>query len=163
MANRVLSIATFISAVLLGCTVLLWLSAFVLNPWSNSLSVTGEFHIGIWGGRDGPWLGRVVFFNDREYGPYRGSIIAVCDEDGNTYPNYRLSAWGDCFGVYYRHIYFPESNGTLWTLMISLVYPFGLFAALPLAWGWGRWRKMRALPITATRKVACADRPTADE
>jgi len=40
-------------------------------------------------------------------------------------------AWGKSFGVYYR--YFRWKNGeTLWTLAVSLWYPFLLFAWLPV-------------------------------
>ena len=146
--RRVFNFATLTSAILLISTIALWLAAFVANPWDHHMSVTGSLHIGVWGGCDGPTFGRVVFFNDEESGPYHGSIIALADEHGNPHPRYRVRAWGDSFGVYYRHFYFPDSDRTLWTLIVSLLYPLALFAVLPLAWGWFRWRRVPlALPV----------------
>jgi hypothetical protein len=149
MANRAFSIASLVSAVLLGCTALLWLSAFVLDPWSNRLSVTGDFHIAVWGGCDGPPLGRLVFFNDKRYGPYRGSIISV---SGYKEPA-EVRCWGDAFGVYYRYFRWSGSGATLWTLMISLAYPLAMFSFLPAGWLWVRWRRSRALPTRRSRSA----------
>ena len=117
-----------------GSHVALWLAAFAVNPWDHHLSIAPSFHIGVWGGTDGPIFGRLVFFNDDEYGPYRGSIVALSDGQGKVPPEFqpRVSEWGDSYGVYYRHFYFPKSDKTLWTLMISLLYPFALSAVLPL-------------------------------
>jgi hypothetical protein len=142
MANRAFNIAALVSAVLLGFTALLWLSAYFLNPHEHHLSITQRSHIGVWGGFDGPWSGRLVFFNDPD-GPYRGSIIALSDADSKTPAVIWRGAWGDSLGVYYRHFYLPKSGITVWTLMISLLYPLGLFAILPLAWVWRRWRGRR--------------------
>jgi hypothetical protein len=141
--HRLFAAAAFASAVLLVLTFALWLAAFAVSPWDHHLSVATSFHIGVWGGVDGPTFGRLVFFNDDEYGPYRGSVVALSDAQGNVSPAYRVSAWGDSYGVYYRHFYFPGSDKTLWTLMISLLYPFALFAVLPLTWCWRQWRTGR--------------------
>jgi hypothetical protein len=128
--------AALASAVLLACTVALWLVAFFLNPAERHLAVTESFRVGVWGG---PICGRLVFFNTAD-GPYHGSIIALSDGQGNSHPRLRARGWGDSWGVYYRHFYFFDSGETVWTLMISLLYPLALFAILPVAWAWRRWR-----------------------
>ena len=33
---------------------------------AEDLSISDSFHIGVWGGVDGPTFGRLVFFNDEE-------------------------------------------------------------------------------------------------
>jgi hypothetical protein len=130
-----------------GLTVALSLAGFVTNPCDHRLSVTESFHVGIWGGFDGPTFGCLMFFNNAQYGPYRGSIIGLSAGPDDP-PQYQLSAWGDWdySGVYSRHIYWPDSDTTLWTLAISLLYPLFLFAMLPLAWMWRHWsaRRLRA-------------------
>jgi len=76
---------------------------------------------------------RLAFFNDSEYGPYRGSIIGMLDEDGNVQPPLEQQVgFGDTWGIYYR--YFRWSFGTLWTLAFSLWYLVGVFCVLPLVW-----------------------------
>jgi hypothetical protein len=124
--------AALVSTTILGATVVLWLIGSAISP----LSITDSFHIGVWSGFDG----RLVFYNDKEYGPYHGSIIALSDAPP---PRVQIQAWGNSFGVYYRHFYFPKSGKTLWTLAISLLYPFFLFAIVPLAWGRCRWWSAR--------------------
>ena len=153
MIRRIFGIASFISATLLACTMLLWLGAFVFNPWNHSLSVANDFHIGIWGGLDGPPLGTVVFFNNKEYGPYRGSIIALSDDRGNPVPPLEKQAWGPAWGIYYRHFHWLDSGATLWTFMVSLAYPFVLFSGLPVAWLWRRWQNFRSSPTCSDHRL----------
>jgi hypothetical protein len=141
MAIRAFNVATLISSILLACTTILWASAFAINPWHYRLSVTSTFHVGVWGGFDGPFLGRLVFFNDKEYGPYRGSIIFLVDSQGNSARPMITREWGDAFGVYYRHFHWLDTDQTLWTLMVSLAYPLVLFAVLPLAWVRAWWQR----------------------
>jgi hypothetical protein len=133
-------VAALVSAVFLGLTVAGWLIGFFINPLDHHLSVTESFHIGIESGPDGLIFGCVVFFNNGQYGPYRGSIIGLSAGPDDTLP-YQRTAWGDLesSGVYYRHIYWPDSDTPLWTLAISLLYPFLLFAVVPLVWMWRRW------------------------
>jgi hypothetical protein len=53
-------------------------------------------------------LGRLVIFNNAEYGPYLGSTIQFQDDKGNVYPRFdRQIAWGDTCGVYYRYFRWP--------------------------------------------------------
>jgi len=149
MARRVFNAVSLVSAILLGCTVLLWAGAFVLNPWDHHVSLTRDFHMGVWGGLDGPPLGRMVFFNDDEYGPYRGSIVALVDDQGNPPRTLTFVRWGDAYGIYYRYIHWSDSNATCWTLMVSFAYPMILFGILPALWLWLRWRRIRSLRAPA--------------
>ena len=155
MMGRIFNIASLIFAAMLACTMLLWLSAFVVNPWDHSLSVTSDFHVGIWGGFDGLPVGNVVFFNNKEYGPYRGSIITLSGDDGGLPPSLQATAWGPAYGVYYRHFHWLDSGTNLWTLMVSLAYPFALFSVLPVAWLWCRWPVPWIVGFTGKCKVKC--------
>lgn len=101
MGNRAQSIAFRTSVVILCFFFLLVLFGYVSNAWEHRLSLSRNFHIGVWNtGLDS----RLVFFNDAEYGPYRGSIVGLA---GSEYPH--TSAFGDTFGVYYRHFTWPDS------------------------------------------------------
>ena len=122
---------------------LLWLSAFFVTPWDCSLSVTRDFHIGIWGGFDGPPLGGVVFFNNKDYGPYRGSVIVLSGERGNSTVPPREIGWGPAYGIYYRHFHWLGSGATLWTLVVNIAYPLVLFSIMPAVWVWRRKRNAR--------------------
>jgi hypothetical protein len=132
--------AALASSVLLACTVALWLAGFCLYPDDHHLSVTRSFHVGVWSCFRGPTFGRLVFFNTND-GPCYGGIIALCDGHGNSCRPYQASGWEDSFGVFFIHLRFLKSGATLWTLDVSLLYPFTLFAILPFAWGWRRWRR----------------------
>lgn len=128
MARRALRKVTVLSTVLLAFAILLFFAGYVISPWEQYLSFSGDFHVAVWGrGLDS----RIVFFNDAEYGPYRGSIIGLVGPDGNVYPPLeRERAFGDSWGIYYR--YFQWSDSTLWTLMVTLWYPIALFALIPM-------------------------------
>lgn len=124
---RWFAVTALTSAVFSGLTAASWLIGFTLGPWS----ITDSFHVcGV--------EGRLLFYGNGR-GPYRGSIIALTDAEGKRHPEYRSLKWGDSFGAYYRHFYFPESGTTLWTMAISQLYPCFLFAVLPLLWCWRRW------------------------
>ena len=143
MAGKLFGMVSLVSVILLSCTFLLWLVAFLPAAGDYSLSVTNDFHIGIWSDFLGTPSGDIVFFNDKESGPYRGSIISLTGEKGNPDNPYIKKGWGPGFGVYYRHILWPESGSTLWTLAISFAYPLAFFSILPLIWLWRRRRKCR--------------------
>ena len=103
----------FAAMTLLVLAVGILLSGYFTRPSKNYLSLGNSFHITVWNrGVDS----RVVFFNDQECGPYRGSTIGF---SGADFPH--VVGFGDKWGIYYRHIHWPESN--LWTLMISTWYP----------------------------------------
>jgi hypothetical protein len=127
MAHRTFKIATVVSTMMLAISVLLFLVGYVVSPWDCHFSFNDDSHVGVWArGLDS----RLVFFNDAEYGPYRGSIIGLVDADGSIYPPLeREESFGDSWGIYYRH--FQWSDSTLWTLMVTLWYPIALFAIMP--------------------------------
>ena len=128
MAHLTFKIATMFSTVMLALAVLLFLLGYIVNPLKYHLSFREDSHVGV--SSDG-FDSRLVFFNDAEYGPYRGSIIGLVDADGNAYPPMeREESFGDSWGVYYRHFQWPDS--TLWTLMVTLWYPVALFAIMPI-------------------------------
>ena len=152
VANRALQYATLASFILFVVAVLLFIAGFAVNPWDHRLSVTENFHIGVW--RYGSGLDvRLVFFNHGEYGPYRGGAIAVIDDQGNVHPpRERESAWGDSWGIYWRYFHWKEAWGqtdpVLWTLMVSLWYPMVLFSLLPVLSWWLRDRRRSGFRVT---------------
>ena len=79
MKSRIFNTLSLISAILLACTVILWVWSFWANPYKSNLSVSNALHIGLCDGR-------IEFFSDK-FGPYHGSIIAL------TSPSGRLSAY----------------------------------------------------------------------
>src|SRR5262245_61278640 len=104
MRRRLFNVASFVSAVFAGGTVVLWLATFLTAPWDHRVPVTRSFYIGVWNGLSGDTLGRLVVFNDPDDGPYRGSIIQVVDGKRTLTPRVaRQLVWGDSFGVYYRY------------------------------------------------------------
>jgi hypothetical protein len=126
MANRALKIATAVSLVLLIASLALLPVSACLDPSRQFLSLSSSFHVTV-------WQARVVAFNDASYGPYHGSTIAVSSVgvDGVVHPlDHEEVKFGDSWGIYYRYFRWP--NATLWTLMVSLIYPILAFAALPL-------------------------------
>lgn len=163
MIHRSFHVASLISGVLLAFIVVLWLVTLVASP---RFPLTRHFNLGVWSGFSGDTLGRLVFFNDAQYGPYRGSIIALSDDKHppkavwtwRVSENYgagkeyifdgegaiQVTATGADFpGVYYRHFQWPNSPQPLWTLMVSLWYPFLFFSVLPLGWILRHWRLRR--------------------
>lgn len=125
--RRTLNIITLISAVLLGGMLVLLLFPNTINPWDHHLSLEDSFHMGVFGRR-------LAFFNDSNYGSYRGSIIGFVDSQGNLIPPLeREIAFGETLGIYYRYFRWND-DGVLWTLMISLWYPTILLAVLPICW-----------------------------
>jgi len=110
----------------------------IMSNWIDTryaaISLSPTFHIGIWGQGAST---RVAFFNDRECGPYHGSIIALTAEDGSMSPPIERSIAFAFIGVYYRYFRWPNSSGsttpntTFWTFMMSVWYPALVFAILP--------------------------------
>jgi hypothetical protein len=122
-------------ALCMASTVLFALS-LVVNPWDHYLSLADDFHIGLWNGQ-------IVFFNNADYGPYRGSIIGFVDEHGNVYPPLKREvAWGYSLGVCFRYFRWIDDS-TLWTLIVSLLWPIGVFGFPCLLMAWIRWRRRR--------------------
>ena len=129
MTRRLIKFVTVLSTVLLVLTVLLFLAGFVINPWEHYLSIGDDFHVSF---SARGLVSRIIFFNDAEYGPYRGSIIQLVDDRGNAFPKLkREEAFGDSWGIYYRYFEWSRSGSRLWTLMVTLWYPIIIFATLP--------------------------------
>jgi hypothetical protein len=134
MRHRIFQAASLVSAVLGGCTLVLWLATFLVSPWDHRISLSRSFHVAVWSGLTGDTLGRLVIFNNAQYGPYSGSTIQIADDKGNASPRLdREIEWGDTCGVYYRYFRWPAGQ-TLWTLAVSLWYPLWAFCILPAAW-----------------------------
>jgi len=157
-------IATLLSFVLLLATLGLSLATRWLNPWDHRVSLSEHFHISVWEGFSGDKLGMLVFYNNAQYGPYRGSIISLSDDKAPPSIRRGWSALDydfgqitsfkrngsveliekacDLPGVYFRHIWWPDQPMPLWTLMISPAYPLVLFGILPAIWAFRHWKKL---------------------
>lgn len=163
MTRRYLRATALISCVFLGFTLVLTIAAVWLNPWKQRLTITNSFHIGLFSGFGDDLIGRIVFFNDSDYGPYWGSIIGLVNKEGNlAYEGglarpIRKCSWkvGD-YGI--LHVDYVNEQGepvlkrracnfpgiyyrrfvwpdtSLWTLAVSFWYPLSLFALLPGLW-----------------------------
>ena len=134
MTRRMLKFATNLSTALAVGMANLCLATIFTSPSEHCLSLTPSIHISVRRGSRDASPGRVVVFNDAEYGPYRGSIIEIVDPDRkvNPPPGWK-DAWADKLGVYYR-CFCRRDGQTLWTLAVSLWYPLVVFAAPPAVW-----------------------------
>ena len=124
--NRLFGIVAGGSAALAVLIVAAWLVAGQVDPRRHFVSLSRRCHFSVDArGADA----RLEVFNDVNYGPYRGSIVAIeGDPLGPT-----KSAVGDSAGIYYRH--FRWSSGeSLWTLSLSLAYPLMASLLLPVFW-----------------------------
>jgi hypothetical protein len=166
MRRHWFDITSLISGVLAAVTIVLWLVTFLASP---QLPLTRHFNLGIWEGFSGEKLGMLEVYNDSQYGPYRGSIIALSDD---KHPPKAVWAWSvsedygvgreyifdrkgaiqviatgaDFPGIYYRYFQWPNTPQPLWTLMVSLWFPLLLFSVLPSVWllrRWHLWMKQR--------------------
>jgi hypothetical protein len=170
-------IASLISGVLAAVAIVLWLVTFFASP---RLPLTRHFNLGIWKGFGGQKFGMLEIFNDSQYGPYTGSIIALSDD---KYPpkyvwlwrigeNYEIAkqivfdgngaiqvteTGADFPGIYYRHFQWPNSPQPLWTLMVSLWYPLLVFSVLPSVWILRHWHLgMKRRPCATLRPMPAA-------
>jgi hypothetical protein len=161
-----LQIATFISAVIMTCTIILWFATLSMSPWDHRLSFTKQFHVSVWSRVDGDALGALVFFNNADYGPYRGSIMDIVND---KFPpisrGWSIGCYGYCHrtdfggrgtvymqeracdlpGIYFRYFNWPNKPQHLWTLAVSLWYPLTVFSVLPAMWGIRRWQSQKKL------------------
>ena len=145
MSRRIFNALSLISAILLVGTAMLWVWSYWTDPRKECLSFSGDFHVAV-------RSGRVSFFSDKEYGPYRGSIIALTSPER---PAERIFAerrgFGDTAGIYYRYFRWADSGAVLWTVSVSLVYPLIVFMLSPTLPAWKWWRH-RARQATGTGK-----------
>lgn len=119
----------------LAFTIVLYMISFQLDAREQQLALGSNAFVAI---QDG----RLSFFSDAQYGPYRGSIISL--SDGVHPPDYEQSGF-DLPGLYYR--WFCFKTGPFWTLTISLVFPIGLGAIMV-----GLWLFRRSAANVASRQ-----------
>lgn len=163
-SHRKFNVASLVSLVLAIFILVLWLLTFAVTPWDHRISFTRNFHVSVWSGFSGDTLGRLVVFNNAQYGPYRGSIMSIGGK--NTHE----TRWGwhmrdydfgqitfttqkgevdkvrvcDLPGIYFRDFQIHSENRPLWTLMVSLWYPLFLFSILPAVWIFRCWLLRRS-------------------
>jgi len=131
MRRILFNVASLASAVILLATIALIIVHRWVDPAPFRLSFGQEFHVSVTDGFGDELAGRLALFNDKDEGPYRGSMISV---NGGPYPI--KTGFGDTAGIYYRHFRWPSQK--LWTLMVSLWYPLAISAPLPALWLWLR-------------------------
>ena len=134
-------ISVTVSILIFATSAILFATGCFTDPWKHRVSVGDSFHIGVWNqGLDS----RIIFFNNAKYGPYRGSLIDVIDENGKRHsPPLEERAIGDSWGVYYR--YFRWADVALWTLMVTLWYPLSLSSLVLAMQFWKarlRWKRV---------------------
>jgi hypothetical protein len=167
MTNRQFNAASFVSGVLAGFSIILWLATFIVSPENYRLSFTHHFHVSVWSGFTGDTLGRLVVFTDTQ-GPYAGGMLGVAGKEiqsGWHTTDYKYDfgqtiflseraeiedteQYCDLPGIYFRHFVLPSQPPPSWTLMISLWYPLCLFSILPLLCFLRRWRVRRISRMT---------------
>lgn len=136
MMHRVFVVAAILSAILLAATIFLLVNGSRgTDLREHCVRITDDCYIAA-------CLGNIAFFNCLDYGPYRGSVVQISDEKGNAFPRMEETAFGPACGIYYRHFHWLDSDGVLWTLMLSAIYPLVVFSILPTVWFWLRWRKI---------------------
>ena len=132
MKSRIFNTLSLISAILLACTIILWVWSFWADPRADYLSFSGDFHVGFFDGR-------IDFFSDKD-GPYHpGSEISRSGKDQLA----EHHAYGDWLGVFYRYFRFVPSGAVFFTFSVSLLYPMVLFLMLPITWAWQRHKARR--------------------
>jgi hypothetical protein len=166
-SHRKFNVASLVSLVLAIFTLVLWLLTFAVTPWDHRISFTKNFHVSVWSGFSSDTLGRLVVFNNAQYGPYRGSTMGIGGPNthevrqGWHTANYdsgfgQITYIGErgevvdrvraCTlpGIYFRHFLVHDQPLPLWTLMVSFWYPLFLFSVLPTVWIFRRWRSRRS-------------------
>ena len=146
--NRWLGVATIVSTLLLVVTIATSLATIFADfgAWRTRRARNRQLHIRLLGLKEGSCFGSIVVFND-EYGPYTGPFGLFDQEPERQHPEYHLSAWHDQFGISYCSGSTIRSGKPFRTAAISLVYPFVLFAVLPIYWTWTRWHLGERAPL----------------
>lgn len=123
ICKRVFDFFTYISTGLLICVLLLLIASPWIDPDEHRISFSKDFHVSV-GDR------YLAFFNNSEYGLYRGSIIAL--DNNGVMPSIDEVSFGYRFGIYYRYFKWTETGDVLWTLLINMWYLLALFSVLPV-------------------------------
>lgn len=84
----------------------------------QALSLGKQFHVSL-------DHGAVVFYNNDDYGPYRGGMLSFVGSPNAP----TVDGFGMWAGIYLRDINWPNGD-RLWTLMISLWYPLVAIGAV---------------------------------
>ena len=143
MPSRRFNFATGCSFAFLIFVALVWLLTAATKPVEKIFSLNDSCHLCL---RTNGLDARVVLFSDKVSGPYTGSVVAFTGNE--TSP--RVSGFGDAAGIYYRRITLPTGK-SFWTVSLSLIYPLGLAAVLPLMWFIRRWRRQKPAGFLVTR------------
>ena len=126
MSRRIFNKLSLISAILLACTICLWVWSDSTDPRKDCLSFSSEFHVAVL-----LWPRRAS--SATRNGPYHGSIIAMTSPERPIERIFsKQRAFGDILGIYYRYFRWADSGAVLWTLSVSLFYPMIVFAVLPV-------------------------------
>ena len=84
MSRRIFNTLSLISAILLGCTVILWAWSFRADPRKDYLSFSGDFHVVAQNGR-------MDFFNVQiGSGPFHASTFSLGSSTMSAHPLYEL-------------------------------------------------------------------------
>lgn len=111
-------VAWLIGACIAVSGVCLFALSFTIDPWSHQVSFTSDFHVTMYGKGV---QSNITFFNDLDYGPYRGSTISLAGPDDDPFLAEHYG-FGRSFGIYWRYFLWKD-GGKLWTLMISVWHP----------------------------------------
>lgn len=114
------------------------LAGYANDFWSlRQLSLGDQFHVTLLSDN---WGQNVYIYNDAQDGPYRGGIVSVTG--GTEIKTTR--ALGRTAGIYYRYFQWFDGS-TLWTLMVSLWWPAGIFGGAFVATGFREYRRRSAI------------------
>lgn len=138
--------ATAISALFLLITLVL-IAVYCRHFNKTELSFSDNFHLMVTPGFNHVPDARLALFNVAEYGPYRGSIIAL--DNGS---HLQSAEFNGTLAIYFRHFRWPNGD-VLWTLSVTLWYFVALFSILPGVWV---VRRLRAHGFPLTRPFAAS-------
>jgi hypothetical protein len=115
------------------------------DPLKHHVSLSEGFHISLGGGG-------VHYYSDKQYGPYRGSVIGLAGDPNS--PN----VTGFNLPCYFRQLRWPNGH-RMWTLFIPLPLLLMPFGVLPLVWlvreiRSSRGKVPRVLPFTGRTSEA---------
>ena len=101
------------------CSVGLFGIGFLHQPSVTSITLTDNFHAGVW---NQEFDSRLVFFNDDEYDP---AILETHFQGSTIKKTFYFSTLP---GIYYRYI--QTDHDSHWVCLFSLWYPIVLFGFL---------------------------------
>jgi hypothetical protein len=152
MTGRLLNYITFASAILAGCTLILYLTESHLNPWDHRISITPEFHVGV---MHDFTRSSLAIFNSAEFGPIFNAVTGIADSEGKVHLVVAQDVGWQFGGIYYRYI--QRRDGIIfWTLAVNVGYPLLLFTVLPAAWIYRCAKRQRGWDVPSPENPACA-------